>query len=272
MKKTRWFISALAALLVLVLYSCMLTDEYYEVEIHLTERSAWEHVIGTRLWYELRYLSSDGAVEQLYLPDFVDHVTLMIPKGSPCIAAAYLLGDYAPVGVCMNPELSEPAVEDGRIQLDLLSRDGPVAARLLEYRHEFSGLLHQMDFDLLSQSIWEASEGRPWSVDWGNLYYELQFGARSGCRVYSSPCHAITVEGLCGGYWVCDHRGMPMTSVMDQGGPLYLHLPEGTFTYLNPMCNSYLLQVIVESDGSARTIRIEVPRALYPFLSTRAAD
>jgi len=262
MKKDRICYISLACLL-LMICSCTMTDEHYEVEVHFNERSPWENAIGSRLWYKVQYLSDDGAIEEVYIPEFLDHFTLVIPKGLPCIVAAFPLGQYAPLGISVHPDLSDCPIRDGRISLGLSSKNGDVAARLLEYHKQFAEFFSQMDVELLSDTIWQETQGRPWAVDWGNLYYDLQFSDDGIRPMKMNRYYAVTVPDAAGGYWICDHRGLPITSARDGGGPLCVDLPVGEYVFLNPVCNEYLISVTVSPDAECTYSRIPVSRYLY---------
>lgn len=258
------YIPIITVVMLTLLCSCAVVEECYEVELYFAERSPWEHAADARLWYLVRYLVDDGDVEELYVQPSADRFSLFIPKGVPCIVAAYPLGRFSPVGVCVQPDLHRDAGCPGPLRLGLSGRAGPVAEGLLSYHAEFEDLFWRIDAELLTDSIWDGTNGHPWAVDWGNLYFELIIvPAGRRLSIESNRFYPVRIRDVSGGYWICDHRGVPVASVLDGGGDLNAELPVGTYCFFNPEEPEYLLYIMIMHGGECISWHEPVPGDLY---------
>lgn len=241
----------------LLLVSCSFTDMSYDVSLSFGERSPWEHVTQRRAWYTLVYLSSDNTVITQFVPASATQIRLEIPKGLPLIAAAYPYGIHAPVGACLDSGDSHYS------QVRLTSSQGEVADKLLAYRREFRNLIPTLDMSRLCSSIWDDTEGKPYRADWGQLYSALQFSSLEDIRISSRETHRVETEDVQPGYWVCDHRFVPIVTVSELSKSFHTDLPEGTYRFFNKECPSYVIRIDVSAFGQIELSRKRGPRELY---------
>ncbi len=249
--KKHLILTLLICIICFISLGCIYEHEVYSVELRFAERSPWEHASGRRVWYIVRYLSDDG-VSEIYLPADRDSFTLQIPKGLPCVAAAYPLGTNAPLGVCMNPSLQRDC------SFELSSRSGAIAASILEYQYEFSDVIEIIDYQDLVDNIWSQTEGRPWATDWGELYFQILFGNEE-LEINMGKFHAVEVSELQSGFWIADQRGVPVASASQSEGTAYLSLPQGTYNLYNPECSRYTIRIEVAEDGEYESEFISFP-------------
>jgi hypothetical protein len=260
--KHKLIIGVLCIFIVTAYCSCSFFEDRYAVECQFFERSPWEHEVKTQGWYRLRYLVRDGEVEELLIPAHVSSVTIYIPKGVPCIVAAYPFGVYTPVGGMIQPEKNSYRGSDSLIYLGLSSRFGPTADALLTYRNEFADIVSEIDLQDLGNSVYESTDGRPWAADWGSLYMELMFASREKPAVDTAENHPADLYFDHGGWWLCDKRGIDPVSIPYGGGLVSLQLPAGTYGFYNPEVRRYLQIVTIFEDGSFVRERHRVPAIL----------
>lgn len=241
----------------LLLVSCSFTDMSYDVSLSFGERSPWEHVTQRRAWYTLVYLGADETLVTHFVPASATEIHLEIPKGLPLIAAAYPYGMNAPVGVCLDVRGSQHP------QVRLTSSQGEVADRLLTYRREFGDLLATIDLSRLCSSIWEDTNGKPYRADWGQLYSALQFSRLEDIRISTRETYRVETGDVEPGYWVCDHRFVPMVTVSEVSRDFGTDLPEGTYRFFNRDCPSYVIRVGISAFGQVELSRERGPRELY---------
>ncbi len=253
--KTHLICICIICIVSIIALGCIYEHEVYSVELQFAERSPWEHASGKRVWYTIRFLSEDG-VSEIYLPAEKDSFTIQIPKGFPCIVAAYPLGQFAPLGVCVNPGNQQEC------RFELTSRAGDIAASILEYQHEFSDVIERIDYQSLVETIWIETEGRPWATDWGDLYFQILFGSDEELEVNMGKFYPVEIPHIQSGYWIADQRGVPVASASQSEGTAYLSLPQGEYHLYNPECSQYTICLTIATDGEYETEFIPVPSEL----------
>ena len=252
--KTQLILLIITILVLVSAAACIFEYDTYRIDVRFAERSPWEHALKSPVWYTVRYLDEYG-VKTVYLPEDADGCTLEIPKGLPCIAAAYPLGSYAPLGVCIDPD------EEGEC-CSFTSKAGDVADSLLRYHTEFADLLGSIDYPDLVDTVWESTDGRPWAADWGELYFQLLFGGGVPDEVALKEVFPVRVPDIIPGHWIADCRGVPVATASALGRTAYLKLPEGIYTLINPECRDYVVRLEVEEDGDFRSSRRPFPVGL----------
>jgi hypothetical protein len=233
-------------------------EDHYEVEVHLLERSVWEHERRIEAPVLLRYLGSDYEVVERYLPAGNVHCIISLPKGMPLIAAAYPFGEYAPSGCLFDPRTADAPP----LQAFLDSREGPAADALLRYRKEFAPLLSDLDLNALRSSIWEGTGGRPWTADWGSLYLDVSLNPSKPVTVTSREEFEIEIPFESGGWWLCDQRGIKPL-LLNGPAEVNFRLPSGTYTFYCSGADSLLVQVAVAENGSHSIEKRRVPYQLW---------
>jgi hypothetical protein len=241
--------------LTLVLFSgCSLIDDYYDVEIHLVERSPWEYECRIEGPYLLRYLSADMEIIERYLTSQTSAVTVSLSKGMPLVAAAYPFGAYAPLGCLFDPKHAGP----GQLRAKLSSREGPIADAFITYKKEFGPILTEVDLGQISDTIWTVTERRPWLTDWGSLYRDLSFDPQKTAPVSLFRSFEVDVRFPGAGWWICDTRGIDPVLLSCEQEITFL-LPPGFYTFYCPNGDYSLQCLTVYEDGSSLLETERVP-------------
>jgi len=216
--------------------SCSNALQTREVKIEIPDHP-WEAGSDSRLWYSLKYGSSQDDISCVYVAADEREVLLEVPLGKTVYFCAYPLGEMQCFGSAVCPL-------DTRYSVRLSSNQGFLADLLLNTPGKAASFVN---FQNLVEKVGQSfSDFR--MVDGTLILKDTLNGDLSDSSIKGARTVKISSFAISNGTWLCELREYGSFKTDNFLSP-DLELPPGVYRYLNSKENLEL-RIAVDSSGS----------------------